>query len=120
MAEYIEVKESLNRMCDAIQNCSSCPISSENNGKDLTCTTYQRKFPEKAERKITEWAKEHPIKTILEEFEENYPDAPISMHGIHTCICPRYIGYEDYHHICGATSRECLSCWSRPAKNKNK
>ena len=69
MAEFQKVMERFNRMCDDME-CIKCPIASANNGTDTACRLFMRRFPEKAERIIMQWAKANRVITNAMKFKE--------------------------------------------------
>jgi hypothetical protein len=95
-----------NRMCDTFGlSCSGCPLG--NSVED--CDDLQRERPEKAVAIVEKWSKEHPQKTMLQDFLEKYPNAPKECTG-EPHICPSHLGYEEYMDC----EENCLDCWSRP------
>jgi len=122
MSEYVEVMESLDRMCgtftcNGFSGCDECPISSGNNGEVIPCATYQMRFPKNAEQKIMAWDKKNPVCTILDEFKENYPDAPLNKYGVPSDFCPPELGYKTNCFDYPDDEERCLKCWSRPSKS---
>ena len=65
------------RMCSEHTNCKECPVSSEKNGVEETCSYLRRFHPEKYVSAVEKWAKENPVKTRQSEFLEKYPDVNI-------------------------------------------
>ena len=59
MAEYQVVQQHLHRMC-AKYKCKECPISSDNNAFNLSCSNFCLRHPEIVESIIMKWAAEHP------------------------------------------------------------
>lgn len=95
------------RMCKAAKDsCSNCPISAIN-VDGISCSDFILANPEKSIEIITNWGKEHPEKTILDDFKEKHPNAPLNDNG-RPHVCPMYLGY-----ISTCTTR-CEECWSRP------
>lgn len=77
-----------------------------------------RKYPEKAISIVEKWAKEHPRKTILQDFLEKYPKAEL-IHNKFPEICPHSLGYATNKECFLDTdeqfvSEECEECWNRP------
>lgn len=70
MAEFSEIMKIKKRMCEVAGYCGNCVNSATNNGKDIQCSIFLETFPEEAERKMLEWAKEHPVKTNADKFKE--------------------------------------------------
>ena len=70
MAEFTEVIRNKKRMCASCNNCEGCPISSDNNGANITCNPFMMNYPQEAEEIILKWAEEHPIKTNADVAKE--------------------------------------------------
>lgn len=73
MAEFQEVANEINRMCNRLK-CSECPLGSKNTLANGTCTTWALQHSEKAESIVMQWAAEHPIKTNGMKFKEVFGD----------------------------------------------
>ena len=54
--------------------------------------------------------KEHPQKTMLQDFLEKYPDAPLKDDGT-PYFCPHNIGYCKDASFC--KGHDCKYCWNR-------
>ena len=71
MAEFVEVMTQAKRICAYYENCSECPIR-----RDL-CNDFQNyENMEQTEEAIMAWAKEHPIQTNADKFEEVFGFKP--------------------------------------------
>ena len=57
MAEFQEVMEEYNRMCD-INECNTCPIPGHY--KSGFCQDFMEKNPEKFEEIVMKWSRENP------------------------------------------------------------
>lgn len=90
--------------------CRDCPLSSKNNGIDISCVEFEALYPERAVKIVEKWSQEHPRKTMLEDFLEKFPKAPLKK-GIPKFACPKYLGYTDTEDICDG---KCVDCWNRP------
>lgn len=80
-------------------DCFECHLSPESNGEHLTCSTFERLFPEKAVEIVENWSKKHPIKTRQSEFLKLYPNA-MRNKGINKDIigiCPLAVDTEFKH-----------------------
>lgn len=67
MAEFTEVMEHRQRMCDEMESCLVCPL----NGNAISgCFTFIKKRPQEAEEIIMKWADENPIQTNADKFKE--------------------------------------------------
>lgn len=76
--------------CNGVE-CMTCPLSSNINDEDLSCTSLESEKPEIAVEIIEKWSEEHPRKTILEDFLEKHPSAPLTDDGVPVMGCPRHI-----------------------------
>lgn len=101
-------KRTKNGLCEI--NCSNCPLSSNNNGEGLFCSNFEMYYPEKAVKAVQEWSDEHPPKTFLTEFLENYPNAPLDDDGTPKGVCPRALGLMDIDDC----DDNCIKCWNQP------
>lgn len=79
MTEFQRVLKERKRMCKAQSGCKTCPIYSAN------CYEWTIQNPESAEKRIIQWAAEHPIKTNRMKFEEIF-GCGIVTHEIHEAI----------------------------------
>lgn len=96
------------RMCKGCEHCSECPIGKVK-GKDH-CDYWEFDHPTETISIIARWSREHPEKTILDDFLEKYPNAQISDKGIPK-MCPYDLGYGD---SCPDIIRfDCVTCWNR-------
>lgn len=84
MAEFQKIMTQYNRLCEEYrygrrrENCDECPVSSTNNGKNVTCYELMRSNPEWFEKIVMEWAEKHPeprYPTWKQWWEDNFPDA---------------------------------------------
>lgn len=107
-------KRTKNGLCEI--NCSNCPLSSNNNGEDLFCSDFEMYYPEKAVKAVQEWSDEHPPKTFLTEFLENYPNAPLDDDGTPKGVCPRALGLMDIDDC----DDNCIKCWNQPIEGGEK
>lgn len=109
--EFIKAMKIRQRMCSRNKDCGLCPLSGTNNGRNTHCINLMSEYPEEAEKALEKWDKEHPVKTILDEFKEKYPDAPLNDDGTPKRICPAILGYKNLDYC-----SSCIKCWSQPAK----
>ena len=93
--------------------CSVCPFSNTNNGKGLSCSDFEAEYPEEVVAIVEKWAAEHPPKTMLQDFLERYPNAPLDKIGT-PFICPYEIGYEEQRLDRNCNDIGCVKCWNRP------
>lgn len=84
--------------------CPGCPLYLAD-GDCINDTVQSTNIVEK-------WSKEHPIKTIMMDFLEKYPNATTYNGGV-PAICPIHLGYE----IESGTrcfNLLCKECWNTP------
>lgn len=97
-----------NRMCDFYKCCKikGCPA------ENLSCDSLEEITIHgfKLIRDVEQWSKEHPRKTILQDFLEKYPNAELNDDGIPK-PCPYWLGYKDMP-FCNRI--RCVECWNRP------
>ena len=89
--------------------CSDCPFDNVK----MDCSDFEAEYPEKAIAIVEKWTEEHPQKTILSDFMEKHPKAPIDDDGLPEALCPYDLGYEDDESDCDI-SCSCRDCWNRP------
>jgi hypothetical protein len=110
--EYLEIK---NRMTKSDNHgecgisCGSCPLASGYNNKNISCVAFQKIYPKEAIEVVEQWDKDHPVKTIKDDFLEKYPDAIIGMNNAPT-VCTKSLGYPSE----GCNGLTCYECWNRP------
>ena len=99
------------RMCKTMPDCDiDCPFGGKFSSR-VDCELDIQNKPEKAVEILEHWSKENPMKTIMDDFFEKFPNAPKDDGG-EPITCPYDCGY--------VTTRECpehyicVECWSRP------
>lgn len=92
--------------------CHECPLGLDNNGMGVKCSVFVMQEPEKCIEIMKKWTEEHPRKTIVQEFLEKYPDAPINGRGYPVTMCPDSLGYSRYEK-CPSVGNICVDCWNR-------
>ena len=105
MMDAVEFLRERRRMCNAQDDCDTCPIC-------IVCADYfvnHNYSQEKASGMVStveQWAKEHPAKTRQSEFLKHYPGARILAHG---CLnaCPMNV-FSDTGINCNA--QPCFEC----------
>ena len=100
------------RICNAY-DCDDCPLHGKcaiNGGallrddKDIIASVAT----------VEQWEKEHPRKTMLQDFLEKYPDAPLNINGDYPECCPFMLGYKKGD--CIKPRGTCVECWNRPVE----
>lgn len=115
------IKERI-RMCNyyAEKNgmrCGNCPLHSEPNelyNKNCTLSYYDKEHTNNIVKVVEKWSKENPEKTILQDFLEKYPNAPLTEAGLPDGICPFMLGYKGRNEKCIPDEYFCKQCWNRP------
>lgn len=90
------------RMCNAYINCEGCPFA-----KVRPCSGFMCKHIEEADRIITEWCNEHPLKTYAMDFFEKFPNARKTKSG-RPDNCRNLIYGDKPDCNC-----ECEECWNQ-------
>jgi hypothetical protein len=109
-AEGIKIRV---RMCESYPDCIGCPLITLSVKTKCTCSIIIERNPEEAEAILERWDKEHPQKTIRDDFFEKFPNAP-KHDGGNPIICPHALGYGDPFSNCIKFNLNCKDCWSRP------
>lgn len=105
--EYLKQKRRMTKNCSI---CFDCPLSYKNNGMKLSCCDFEILFSEESISIVQKWAEEHPVKTIMQDFFEKYPEALKTSAGNPLC-CAKELGYvciDDCNKY-----RACYDCWNR-------
>lgn len=106
--EFKEAMRIWKRMCKT-DTCESCPIPYT---EPSECMTWVMTHTELADEIFEEWAKQHPEKTIADDFFEKFPKAPRDGEGApHACAVD--IGYS-MPPFCDRNTNRCAECWRRP------
>ena len=79
-------------------------------------TRMEKENPERAVYGIEVWAELHPVKTMLSDFLEKYPEAPLDPDGTPN-FCPVDLGYVEEREMDVCDSR-CAECWNRPLEEE--
>lgn len=108
--EFLKAMKIMKRMCGG---CNECPLSPDNNDEDEACLIFIIYHPEEAEEILTKWAEEHPRKTILTDFLEKHPNAPLEEEYGAPNVCVFKLGYIK-ERDCGNYDYSCKKCWNRP------
>ena len=109
--ELIKGLKLIKNICDKNDICDNCPLYAGNNITGLSCNKFILKCPEEVEKILTKWAEEHPQKTILMDFLEKHPSAPLNSQKM-PFTCPYKLGYGK-EADCN-DSEDCPDCWNRP------
>lgn len=73
--KYLKEKSRMGNGCKAYGVCEICPLSENENGRDLECNDFELDYPEEAVAIVEKWTAEHPVKTRQDEFLEMFPNA---------------------------------------------
>lgn len=104
--DAVEFLRERRRMCNAQDDCDTCPIG-------IVCADYfvnHNYSQEKASGMVStveQWAKEHSAKTRQSEFLKHYPDARILTHGCLN-VCPMDVFSDADINCCNA--QPCFEC----------
>lgn len=99
------------------EECTNCPLSSENNGNNISCRIFELYYPKEASKIVQKWSDEHPQKTYLSEFLKHYPNTKLRADGTPESICLQHLGLiskDDCKRYCN-----CVQCWNQPIEEKS-
>lgn len=119
LKEYMDIKRrmvKLNPVTGCGASCYDCPLGLESiDGCSIECMIFEMRHPEKAEKIVKQWAKEHPAKTYAQDFYELHPNAPKDNYGT-PAACRKYIygAKDDYD----CKTRHCEACWNEPMEEE--
>lgn len=109
--DAVEFIKERDRMC--YHGCSNCPANELTGGCDPLETASINLLVQIVEQ----WSKEHPQKTMMQDFFEKFPNAPKDEDGIPK-VCPSQVGYHgSCDEDCEKFHSDCLKCWSRPMED---
>ena len=109
--EYLKAKD---RFCN---DCKKCPLSYNNNFRQIDCGELQRKEPEVAVGMVAKWAKEHPPKTYLSVLLEKLPKTSINEYGVPKTCPDALFGEGAKNNSCNCPF-DCVNCWNREYKEE--
>lgn len=112
----VEIIRQQARMCNEMESCKVCPIGQEVTGH--LCRYYRLDHPEKAVELVEKWAKEHPEKTILQDFLEKYPNCEKDRKGCPKS-CPKHLGYVKDCPVAKGRLESCRECWNQSLDDNN-
>lgn len=85
--------------------CKTCPLSSNENGCNVTCSNFEIEHPLKATEVVRKWAEEHPRKTRKDVLKKAFPNASIDDN----CVLKLGLcSIDDCLNING----DCFKCWN--------
>lgn len=107
--DAIDFVKERNRICKFYDGChNGCPLMKF---QCASLTLIELNLEEFIST-IEEWSKEHPVKTMLQKFKEDHPNAPVNDFGC-PLPCPYDLGYTK---TCGCSGNSCTDCWGREYK----
>jgi hypothetical protein len=100
-------------------DCRDCPLCGRNNGtsENLSCTSFEMCYPEKAIAIVQKWSDEHPPKTYLSEFLKHYPNALLNDTGLPKGVCLYNLGLMSLADC--KKDRNCVECWNQPIEESD-
>lgn len=106
--DAVEFLKEANRMCCSL-GCGKCELDS------IGCNIMGLGAnPCDVVQSVEKWAKEHPRKTMAQDFFEKYPNAPRTEYDM-PFTCPDELGYCKHDSFC--LGHTCMECWSRPMED---
>lgn len=110
------------RMCGSYEDsCIGCELYKVSIESDTDCIRLLDYHFEDAVNAVEQWSKDHPQKTMMQDFFEKFPNAPKDEKegGIPKLVCPKQLGYTDIKEDCiELFDGDCVKCWSRPLEDE--
>lgn len=103
------------RMCKYYKiewDCGSCPFVTEITDLQGSCLEQCKRYPEKSEAIVEQWAKEHPVRTYKSVFLEMFPNVKTTKEGHPDFCLKRLLGAKGEYDICSCDIT-CSDCWNR-------
>lgn len=124
--DAVEFLKERKRMCEANYDretmCSGCcaydPEGDRNTCKVLRGVVRKQTTLEDfniAVAIVEKWSEEHPLKTLMDDFFEKFPNAPRDKDDGTPTFCPEEVGYEKEKDV-NLCRTSCLKCWARSLK----
>lgn len=112
--EYFKEKKRMVRLNDLNTcelECNKCPLSEENNGKDMNCADFEMNYPEIAVDIVEKWNEANHTKTMKEDLLEKFSNAKMFENGLPQACAGKLYGVSCVKkgHYC-----DCVACWDRP------
>ena len=104
--------------CEPPTDCSGCPMNGWNTPPVIECIDMYGLTDSQIRERIgivEKWSKEHPKKTMIQDFFEKFPDAPKTIDGL-PFPCPFECGYiknDNWPFGKNKPSDNCSKCWFR-------
>ena len=109
--DAVDFLNKYNRMCKYYNSCTDCPIQ-------MSCMSTE---PKAMVNIVEQWDKEHPQRTIMDDFFEKFPNALRTKRGF-PVACAKELGYGRLDScsfgIKGTPGAECSKCWERTLEDK--
>lgn len=80
----------LKKMCKQIDICSSCPLFTKNNGRNMPCGDMILTYTDEANTIVLDWFETHSKKIRQDEFLKLFPNVKM-IAGTVIDICPKTI-----------------------------
>lgn len=113
-----ELRRLIKQCCKGPNLCEVCPLHGIHKKQGTPCSdVYDLTDSQLQEQiKIVEaWSKEHPVKTMAQDFFEKFPNAPTYSGCKTPVICPNHCGYKVEPGCEG--DHDCITCWNRPLED---
>lgn len=113
--DAFEFCKEFGRMCKTYEYCDDCPMEKWERKTNLSCRDILLSDEHIRERIeiVEKWSKEHPRKTMMQDFFEKFPNAPRNDMGTPR-LCPSDCGYEKVSCCPGDVVCDSPKCWNRP------
>lgn len=112
--DAVEFLKTVDRLCRAEEDCSSCPLNGyacDANLKDVA-RYYTLESVQDMVQKVEQWTKDHPLKTRQSEFLKKFPNADMQkICTLFPCVMDqtikptRCVKYESF-----SSPKKCVEC----------
>ena len=109
--EFEKAMKIWKRMCGQHKSgCDSCALGDASNlcGRP-TCGRFLMYDPIKAQKVLEDWDEKNPPRTLLMDFKEKYPNAPLDNGIPRLCPTCLYRGLDKSR----GCPMDCVKCWSQ-------
>lgn len=107
--EFKQAMRTVKRICEAVGGCNGCELL----GNCPFVTIPSNIDLNKIESILVKWAEEHPERTIMDDFLEKFPKAPLKEDGTPE-VCAKWLGYCNDCYGENHKMLLCFDCWRRP------
>ncbi|MCU7381076.1 hypothetical protein OBO34_22430 [Clostridiales Family XIII bacterium ASD5510] len=106
--EFKEFVKKFWRMCKNT-DCMCCDVTTD----EITeCQEWIFENPDEAEKIVSTWDKEHPVRTYLKDFQEKFPKSTYFDSGVYCNACRKRL-YGQIEDLDECSYEDCELCWNQ-------